>query len=649
MSIALTSPIGFPSDRPTVQLLDPHTVNQIAAGEVVERPAAALKELVENALDAKATVVEIDLLESGRKLIQVSDNGLGMDRETAHLALLRHATSKIRSVHDLNSVLSLGFRGEALPSIASVSALTLSSGPADGARSVIEIEAGEILSERAESGPRGTTVVVRDLFLNTPARLKFLKSDATELSACVEVVSKLALATPWVVFRLRHGKTTLVQTSGSGDLATTVGEIWGREVAKALVPLDHTVSGIRILGLVSPPHFTKPTRAQQWFFVNGRIVKNRSLMAALDQAYRSLTPEKRFPLAVLVVEIDPARLDVNVSPTKSEVKFHQEGLLFDAVRRGVKGALLASGMVPTLEAVQVADEALRQGRGTPPFGLESVAGSGPSSAGGGSLGFSAFDPGAFGMAVGRPSGHIGLWAPLDLPPGQGDRGSRPFEGGSLGTGEFGAEARVGQDGGRAWEGQSQKEKFLDGLRVLGQVDQTFIIAENRSGLLVIDQHVAHERILYEMLVATRGSGAVEVQHLLVPETLHVDRRAGELLMERLEDLAAVGFVLEPFGGDSFLVRGLPAVSRGRPPREVLRDLVDEIADGARGDLVATRDDVYIMASCKMAIKAGDRLGMPEMVKLLEDLATTENPYLCPHGRPITLVLPKGDLFRKFKR
>ena len=572
-----------------IRLLDPHTINQIAAGEVVERPASVVKELVENALDAGAHRVEVSLEQSGRKSIRVADDGSGMGLEEAKLALQRHATSKIASVDDLKGVSTLGFRGEALPSIASVSQLTLSTGTEDGLRHVLCLEGGRPAEPSAESGPRGTTVTVEDLFFNTPARLKFLKTDATELAAVVDVVSKCAVSRPDVLFRLTHGGACLVETTGSGDALTVLAEVWGRDAAKALAPVDAFNGTARVIGYVSPPHFTKPNRTMYWIFVNGRPVRSKTLTAALDNAYRSLTPDRRFPLACLDVLIDPAKVDVNVSPTKSEVRFHQDGAVFDALRRAVKSALLEGGMVPDAEAVAVADQALREARGDVSAAAVQLA-----------------------MMTRAP----------DSP------GEPPT-----------LEA----------EGRSMPD-LLKGLRVLGQASDTFIIAENDAGLLIIDQHVAHERVIYEQLRAARGSAPIEVQKLLAPETLHVARRVAELLAEKLDELREIGFDLERFGGDSFVVRAVPAAVRGRGAMDLLRDLAEELADGtAQGCLVPARDEIYILCACKMAVKAGDKLGIAEMEKLIRDLAETENPYLCPHGRPITLVMPKSDLMRKFKR
>jgi DNA mismatch repair protein MutL len=605
--------------------LDPHTVNQIAAGEVVERPSSALKELIENSLDAGATRIVIELESSGIKRLEVRDDGWGMTEEGAFTALQRHATSKLSAIEDLNRVETMGFRGEALPAIASVSRMTLSTGATEGSRLEIILEGSQALDSRNVPGPKGTTVKVEDLFWNTPARLKFLKSASSELSLCIEVVSRAALARPDVRFLLRHEDSVMVQTSGSGDLVTAVAEVWGREAARALTPLDFFSGQVRVRGLVSPPHFTKPTRSHQWLYVNGRAIRSRALTAALDQACRSLTPEKRHILAVLTLDIDPAGVDVNVSPTKSEVKFHREGAVFDAVRRAVKEALLASGMVPDASDLAAANDALRQagglGAGAPAVGeSRPLAGSS--------------QPWTEGWFGGAPplAAALSAQAPLDLDIDRIERG-----------GPEGLDPRPGSR-------SASLPDLRAGLRVIGQVDATFILAENDAGLLIIDQHVAHERVIYERLVRTRGSGAVEKQPLLSPEALTLDRRTFEEVQPRLGELAEIGFDLEVFGSDTLLVRSVPALSRKSSPLLLLRDILDQLASGmGEGCLTPARDEVYILCSCKLAVKAGDPMGLADMERLIRDLAETENPYFCPHGRPITLVFPREDLRRRFKR
>lgn len=586
---------GNPKEGAEIRLLDPQTINQIAAGEVVERPASVVKELIENSIDSGAKRVVLELVDSGITRITVSDDGSGIPAAMTELAFQRHATSKIRTADDLSSVMTLGFRGEALPSIASVSRLTLSTGTEDGIRTVVRVEGGNLLRLSASSGPRGTEVVVEDLFYNVPARLKFLKSGTTELGQCLEVATKYALAHPHIAFHVTHNGHPAISTPGDGDLLTAIAGVWNWDVARALSPVEATIGGIEVEGFVSPPHFTKPTRSMQYLFVNGRPIRNRTLTVAIDQAYRMLTPEKRHPVVVLKLRIDPARVDVNVSPTKSEVKFEHEGTAFDSVRYSIKQALLDGGMIPSADSIASVNEALVQA--APSFAIFEN----PLTA-----------------SNWEDSVHRSPSPPGDVMPAPGAR--YPFG------------------------------HLMDGLKVLGQIFNTFIVAENRRGLVVIDQHVAHERVIYEYLCGLKGPSAIEVQRLLQPETLHLDRRSAVLLAERLDAIREIGYDIEPFGGESFVVRAAPAALRGKDPLKVLADLADELVESAFSKkLTPSREAIWIMSSCKMAIKAGDPLSIPEMEKLIADLAETENPYLCPHGRPITVTLGLEDLLRKFGR
>ncbi len=595
-----------------VRVLDPQTINQIAAGEVVERPASVVKELVENSLDAGARRIEIEVRGAGKELIQVSDDGCGMSLEDARLALERHATSKIRLASDLRKVATLGFRGEALPSIASVSRLRLSTAEADGERIVLEVEFGKLVSESRDSGARGTEVRVQDLFANTPARLKFLRSDSAEVAGIVDLVGKYVVAHPEVAFLLRVGNSVSLASPGNGNRLEALAEVWGHDLARALAEVDFTHAGIRVQGFVAPPHVNRPNRQHQWFFVNGRPVRSKTLQAGLDSAFRAFTPEKRYAVAVLCLSIKPSEADVNVSPTKSEIKFAHEGTVFDAVRLSVKNALMEHGMIPKVAlGVSAMEEGISPG----------ALSGGPHHAG------SSMNPSAFrGVS---PSGV--------LPPP-----SVPYE-----------EPHLWQDSVFRGEVDTQRFPFaelLDDLRVLGQVLNTFIVASTRKGLVIIDQHVAHERILYEYFCGLKGGGPVESQALLSPATLTLERGTALALREHLEELTSLGFHLEPFGNQDFLVRAIPAVLAGKDFRPILQDLAEEIVrSGGQERSSDVRHKIWTTSACRMAVKAGDALSLAEMEQLILELAETENPYLCPHGRPITLTLPYDDLLKRFKR
>lgn len=739
-----------------VVLLDSHTINQIAAGEVVERPASVVKELVENALDAGATRISIEIRDVGRELIVVSDDGCGMSQEDAMRSLQRHATSKIRSVDDLQRTSSLGFRGEAIPSIASVSSFRMSTAAADGLRTVVNVEYGEVGEIEFEPGPRGTEIRVADLFARTPARLKFLKSDSTELGAISELVGKYAVSFPDVGFKLRHGKAALIETSGDGDSLGALASVWNREIVRALAEINLFHEGVRVRGYVSGPNLTKPTRSMQWLFVNGRPVKNRSLMSSIDAAFRQLTPDRRFPIALILIDVEPGKVDMNVSPTKSEVRFSHERQVFDTMRRAIKDALMAAGMMPSLADIARANEAMggqsAYSSGRIPgslYGSGTGSGEIPGSASAAAY-LSSPTPGNVGLTplgaddplrsvhwvaessallepgIGtdaqaeidnqRPSHahpeafnfrNEPLWAgpregePLSVedalglsaddrsaangePQGysaiQGAQERDPFDVLS-GAMIDGTAAPISHDDGltsmaamtpivpvapvppgalesgiaghRA--GSQFADRFLDGLRIFGQTaDCFFILCENRSGVMIIDQHVAHERILFEAIRDRRSVAPIERQPLLEMDavelySLDLDRRTADRVLEHLDDLRAAGFELEPFGSSTFLVRGVPAMLRRHDPIRVLRDLIDDLVDGTRGSGLTIRENVWVMCACKMAIKAGDKLSFAEMQKLLTDLAFTENPYLCPHGRPITLMLTSSELKAKFKR
>jgi DNA mismatch repair protein MutL len=651
-----------PERRP-IRTLDEQLVNRIAAGEVVERPAAALKELIENALDAGAMRIEIEAEMGGRRLIRVRDDGIGMTRTDALNALQRHATSKIASDADLTRIATLGFRGEALPSIASVSRMDiLTRAFEEDTGTHIVVEGGEVKTVEEVGAPIGTTVAVRDLFYNVPARLKFLKSVPTELGHIIETVTRYAFAYPDVSFRLVHERQELIFTPGNGDLLTAAASIWGRETVQGMVQVDYERDGIRVWGLIAPPHQTRPTRQHQYFFVNLRPVRNKTLTAALDEAYKTLTPEKRYPACILLVGIDPRQVDVNVHPAKIEVRFQREQGAFEAVVNAIRAALLQHGMIPSaLPPSESRGQAITPAR--PPDAetihqiLMQRAGLAPAEPVG-----TPAPPEPPVNAVGTPAlpePLVGAGETPALPEMLAHAGETPAHPEMpAGVDPFVSAAHavaLADETPPLLETEPLQTAhlpfahLLDDLQILGQVRNTYIVASTQQGLVLIDQHVAHERVLYEQLCYKRGALPIPKQHLLTPETLQLSRRDALLLHEKLPELEAIGFELEPFGVDTYLIRAVPAALKGDPV-QTLRDIVDELVElSVSKRLPVAREQIWITTSCKLAVKAGDPLSMPEMRKLIEDLARTENPYLCPHGRPITIILTWQEIERKFKR
>ena len=680
---ALPDPRG-PS---VVQLLDENTANRIAAGEVIERPSSVVKELVENALDAGATRIEVDLLDGGKKRILVRDNGSGMTRGDAVLALQRHATSKIRTADDLFAIRTLGFRGEALPSIASVSDFYLLTKRAeDDAATQIVARGGDIVSVLDAGAPDGTTITVENLFFNVPARLKFLKTTQTELNHTVELLHRLTLCYHHVSFRLTHDGYEMFSYPGASDKRHALASVWGRDAAREMVPFGYDSPALSVHGFVSKPSLQKASRSAQATFVNGRFVRSRTITHAFDAAFKHLMTTDRHPVLALFVEIAPELVDVNVHPTKIEVRFTRDGDVYSAVHKAVQNALLTGGLVPevTVQASQpTAPAALPRPvpeRMMPPkaslssFGgaweIDLVGGQGSGVGGQSEAGLA----GVFAMPVLIPP-LVEASELTPLPPSPSERGgstssisrallsseSRP----PLSEGEGGdgvgtpfadngsltpdprplnpASAYIGFDGMK-----------IERLRVLAQSRNTYIVAETDDALLLIDQHIAHERVLYEQMMNGAEERAsrwgVVAQHLALPQTLELAPREARVARERLEALEKAGYVLEPFGGETFLVRAVPARVADKNYMETLREIVDELTQTSLSRrLLVPHESALIMASCKMAVKKGDPLTMDEMTRLLSDLARMKNPFTCPHGRPILLALPHREMDRKFHR
>jgi DNA mismatch repair protein MutL len=588
-----------------INVLPPEVAAKIAAGEVVERPASVVKELVENAVDAGARAIRVEAREGGRRLIRVSDDGSGIPADEVPVAFARHATSKLTCVEDLERITTLGFRGEALASIAAVSRLTLASRPASQpAGTEVRFEGGQQASLGPKGAPTGTTVTVENLFYNVPARLKFLKAPATEAGHIHRVVVSYALAYPELRFHLNLDRRAAFQTSGDGDLYSVLVEVMGLETARQMIevsqehPTPNTQpSAVSVSGYVGVPSLHRGQRDRLMFFVNRRWVQDRSLVAAVTQAYHTFLPVGRYPVAVVNVTLDPADVDVNVHPTKSEVKFRDQHQVFSVVQKAVRSAVMAAAPVPQIrsdftpspahDAGAAANEAERWRRLTTAGG----------SAGAAQLGFE---------------------AQRTLP----DDESTSF--------------RPSTDG-------------LPLLRVVGQVAQTYIVTEGPDGLYLVDQHAAHERVLYEEMLSERARAQVAAQQLLEPATAELTPAQTAVLEAEAETLAEIGFDVEPFGGTTYRLRAVPEILLRTDPATALADILGELAEGAV-PLSRQSDERLIVTVCKRAaVKAGQTLSMQEMQELIHNLERCNAPRTCPHGRPTMIHLSAAELAREFGR
>lgn len=609
-----------------VALLDEHTANRIAAGEVVERPSSVVKELIENSIDAGATQITVTLEEGGKDLIKITDNGFGMSRDDAVLSLQRHATSKIRDAEDLEAIGTLGFRGEALPSIASVSFLELITkheSSMDGVR--LEVEAGTITNLESVGVPQGTTISVRKLFFNTPARLKFLKTAQTELSHTTEIVGRLAMAYPSISFRLIHGGREILSSPATGKRINSIAHVMGKDVAKHLVPISFETQAMKVDGYVSNPAFNRINRRDQIFFVNGRSIRSKTITHALDHAYRGLLQPGRYSVGIIFIDMVPQLVDVNVHPTKAEVKFSSEHEVHSAVHRAVNEALMQGAAAPSITDPPARQPAqlLRLHPDEPQYKQGALMNQAPP-----------VDIAAFQQALAQRREQ----AATDTV------GNDPF------VWEKGAGVPVEDSPVPEAEFEPTRTVALRSLKVIGQARNTYIVAQCDDGVLIIDQHVAHERVLFDRMIEAEQERGVAIQKLIVPTTLSLSARESAVVAKRLDQLRKAGFELEAFGGDTYMMRGAPANLKPAEAEPVLRDMIQELVDlSVSKHLLVKPHQVLITAACKMAVKAGEPLSMEEMEQLIKDLLDCENPFVCPHGRPIIVSLSNWELDRKFHR
>ena len=632
--------MSAPGPRP-IRPLPEILINQIAAGEVVERPASVVKELVENAIDAGASRVDIDLEEGGVRLIRIRDNGSGIAPEQLPLAVSRHATSKIADLDDLESVATLGFRGEALPSIASVSRFTLASRRAhDEHGSALQIEGGKIGEVTPRAHAPGTTVEVRELFYNVPARRKFLRAERTELGHIEEWLRSLALARPDVELRVSHnGKASRRYKPGDLYSDTRLAETLGEDFANQAVRVDQSGAGLRLHGWIAQPHYSRASADQQYLYVNGRSVRDRSVAHAVKMAYGDVLYHGRQPAYVLFLELDPTRVDVNVHPAKHEVRFRDSRLVHDFVYRTLKDALadtragmsaqeIGAGAAQPVDATAMP---MASSAGASGFGL--VRGPAPGAgSGGGGGGFSGWRPQQpLGLQVAdAPAAYAALYAA----PAGAERGAAlppmPTENGLPVTS---ADAGVPPLG-----------------YAIAQLHGIYILAENAEGLIVVDMHAAHERIGYERLKNAHDGIGLQSQPLLVPITLAVGEREADTAESEAETLAALGFEVTRAGPGSLHVRSIPALLAHAEPEGLLRDVLTDLREHGQSRRVASaRDELLSTMACHGAVRANRRLTLPEMNALLRDMEITERSGQCNHGRPTWARFSLAEIDRWFLR
>ncbi len=607
-----------------VRVLPEILIRQIAAGEIVERPASVVKELVENSLDAEANRVRVEVSQGGKRSILVADDGTGMSAEDARTAFEHHATSKIRDFEDLEAIRTLGFRGEALPSIAAVSRLRVRTVEREAARgeaplgTELRIEGGETRSAVEISWPAGTEILVEDLFYNVPARRKFLKTVATEIGHVSRQLTEYALAHPRVEFELRHESRSLIDAPAAGSLEDRVYQLLGESFLENLVPVEQERDGVRVHGFTSLPHEQRSSGRHLHLFVNGRVVRDRVIVHALRQAYRDRIPSSAHPVALLFVEVDPAEVDVNVHPSKIEIRFRDSERVHRAIRHAVEDAL-----VPRSGGLSELAHDLPAGRTT--------AGDAEAARRGVARSIEKFFERHPDSSLGFPELRRRPAAVSEPPPPPFGSGSEDPHG----------------------DGIPETAHLSPIPIVLGQFVESFVVAADREGVMLIDQHVAHERILYDRALREMASErGIAVQRLLVPQTLELTPEQKAVLEPTLERLRENGFEVDWFGERTVAIKGVPQLAAGSAaiPR-MLEDILEGLnASGGNGTaLERLREKIAISLSCRAAIKINTPLNAEKMRWLVDELFRCENPYTCPHGRPIVLRLGIEEVLRGFHR
>ncbi|MGM7635761.1 DNA mismatch repair endonuclease MutL [Bacillus sp. Hm123] len=618
-----------------IMLLDDLLSNKIAAGEVVERPASVVKELVENSIDANSTVIEIDVEEAGLESIRIVDNGSGVEPEDVLTAFARHATSKIKDENDLFRIRTLGFRGEALPSIASVSELEMTTSTGEGAGSKIILSGGVVQEHIQANSRQGTDIKVSGLFFNTPARLKYMKTIHTELGNITDVVNRLALAHPEVSIRLRHNGRELLHTTGSGDVRQVLAAIYGVNIAKKMVPLNASSLDFEIDGWLALPEITRASRNYMSLMVNGRFIKNYGLVRAVLEGYHTLLPIGRYPIALVNINMDPLLVDVNVHPSKLEVRFSKEQQLIELITSAVQQAFKKETLIPSAAPIQ---KKVRVESEQQTLTLDHLAPSPPPQIEKTKPNFSFVEERNWPENEAVDSLNQEQTAsvaplvieeePSFLIPDHGDEIEE--------VEEVGVESKP-------------IDSRIPPLYPIGQMHGTYIFAQNEKGLYMIDQHAAQERLKYEYFKEKVGRVEKELQDMLMPLTLEYSADDCIKISQYTEQLEEVGIFLESFGDRAFIVRSHPQWFPKGEEQTIIEEMIEQLLAMKQVDIKKLREEAAIMMSCKASIKANHHLRQDEIQQLLDDLRKSSDPFTCPHGRPILVHYSTYELEKMFKR
>ena len=669
---------------PHIQVLDQVTIDKIAAGEVIERPASVVKELVENAIDAGATSVTVEIKDGGISLIRIMDNGCGIEHDEVRSAFLRHSTSKIRTVEDIAHIRSLGFRGEALSSIAAVTQTELITKTPDaelGTRYVIE--GGKEVALEETGAPNGTTFLVRQLFYNVPARRKFLKTPVTEAGHIQDLLIHLTLSHPEVSFLFISNGQEKLRTSGSGKLKDVIYQVYGRDVAANLLDIDYEKGGLRISGYLGKPVITRGNRNFENFFVNGRYVKSPMISKSLEDAYRDFTMQHKFPFAVLHFHVDGEEIDVNVHPTKMELRFQRQQEVYNTVFEGVHRRLLEPELIQKAEVpdpVTVPEASAPEKKpeervkpGESPFLLKPKSAVKPEPA---AATYAAPANGPAASSAAAPAASPAAEAPDTQEAHDEDYFIRKMRERVMAYHERSSSAEVrGTD--QIYRPEKQEERIRESVKyaaeskpeqldlfeehflkrevraeykLIGQVFDTYWLVQYQDSLYIIDQHAAHERVLYERTLKGMKDRAFTSQYLSPPIILSLTMQEAELLRENMDRFARIGFEIEPFGGEEYAVRAVPDNLFSIAKKELLMEMIDDLADGISTSMTPELIDEKVASmSCKAAVKGNSRLSAQEVDALIGELLTLDNPYHCPHGRPTIIAMTKKELEKKFKR